>query len=510
MSLHDCYKKSLLKIIKTHRLKAESIKGDLFNINHFYENSDYENIYNYNKKQYVALMFFLRNIRENKEINRGKGERYLSYTMALWLLRKDPILFDRNIYVFVSELGCFKDCLLMAMLAKNDNYTESEINKILLPMALSLIEDDYNIVKSFIDGKKVKHISLASKWAPREGKAFHEFIPNLQKLCNINSIKSKEKWRKYIKNIVNKSPNPTTVETLLSDKRYGDIIFSDIPLKAFNLYSNHFKQNTFTRDKFENYIKNKKAKYNKYSSIIDIIRPYIHQYLNSQMEFNDIYENKWLGYINNMSVINTCKYNIIPAFDTSPSMFMYDSFNICISLMIGILLSKKYGGIMQNKSITFNDRANIYNIKGDTLYENIQCIFKKTNKRGSEHGINFIELFYNILEYCKLNNISNEDLLNTKIILFTDIGYKYCCNKIQDHKFQVLLNKFNKCGYTNLPQLVIWNLCGKLSVSDINDNIIQINGFDTSILKDCILNDNLCSENIAVNFINKYNKFIST
>ena len=118
MSLHDCYKKSLLKIIKTHRLKAESIKGDLFNINHFYENSDYENIYNYNKKQYVALMFFLRNIRENKEINRGKGERYLSYTMALWLLRKDPILFDRNIYVFVSELGCFKDCLLMAMLAK--------------------------------------------------------------------------------------------------------------------------------------------------------------------------------------------------------------------------------------------------------------------------------------------------------------------------------------------------------------------------------------------------------
>ena len=225
--------------------------------------------------------------------------------------------------------------------------------------------------------KKVKHISLASKWAPREGKAFHEFIPNLQKLCNINSIKSKEKWRKYIKNIVNKSPNTTTVETLLSEKRYDDIIFSDIPLKAFNLYSNHFKQNTFTRDRFENYIKNKKAKDNKYSSIIDIIRPYVHQYLNSQMEFNYIYENKWLCYINNMSVINTCKYNIIPAFDTSPSMFMYDSFNICISLMIGILLSKKYGGVMQNKSITFNDRANIYNIKGDTLYENIQCIFKK-------------------------------------------------------------------------------------------------------------------------------------
>ena len=136
--------------------------------------------------------------------------------MALWLLKHDPGMFDKNIYIFVSKLGCFKDCLLMAKIAKNNKYTNKQIDKILMPMAMSLIEDDYNIIKSFINKTKLKDISLASKWAPREGKAFSEFIPNLLRLCKLYGKHSKEAWRKLLKCINSQSPNPTTIETLLS------------------------------------------------------------------------------------------------------------------------------------------------------------------------------------------------------------------------------------------------------------------------------------------------------
>jgi len=97
------YEKSLIKVINEPRLKPKAIKQDIFNLTHLYENSDYENIYLFSKTTYIALMFYLRNIRnigDMGDITRGRGERYLSYTMALWLLRRDPDLFDKNIYLF--------------------------------------------------------------------------------------------------------------------------------------------------------------------------------------------------------------------------------------------------------------------------------------------------------------------------------------------------------------------------------------------------------------------------
>ena len=65
------YEKSLVKIFSTSRINSCKFDENTC----IYENKDYGNIYLYDKKAYIALMFYLRNIRNQKTIPKGKGER---------------------------------------------------------------------------------------------------------------------------------------------------------------------------------------------------------------------------------------------------------------------------------------------------------------------------------------------------------------------------------------------------------------------------------------------------
>jgi hypothetical protein len=227
------------------------------------ESTNFQNmlpiIWDYNPIQYVALMFYLRNIRKanvnNTQLQKGKGERLLSYYMALWLLQHHEDTFILNIQVLVEDLGYFKDCLNMARMAKNRNMTDYHINLILYPMAISLMNDEAKIIHAFNKKDAPLELSLAHKWAPRQGKAFAEFIPCLRKLCNINGSKPQERWRKYIRAIAQKN---ITIENLMSAREFDKINFATVPGLAFNLYKKAFAKRVETKDRFAKFINHTK------------------------------------------------------------------------------------------------------------------------------------------------------------------------------------------------------------------------------------------------------------
>lgn len=194
---------------------------------------------------YVALMFYVRNIRKIDNLSKGKGEKLLSYYMCLWLLKNNKNMFMLNYFRFVQEIGCYKDCLNLAKIAKEKQYTDSDIRLLLMPMAVSLMEDENLIIQKHLNTRGSKtnilNLSLAAKWAPREGKAFTKLIPYLKQLCNIIEPKSDMKWRKYIQQITYGN-TLTTIERLLSMKQYDKVNFNAVPSKAFNLYKNAFKR----------------------------------------------------------------------------------------------------------------------------------------------------------------------------------------------------------------------------------------------------------------------------
>jgi hypothetical protein len=207
---------------------------------------------------YVALMFYMRNIRKMGNSPKGKGERLLSYYMCLWLLKNHKNMFMANYFRFVQEIGYYKDCLNLAKMAKEQKYDASDILLLLMPMAVSLMEDENLIIQKHLYksiGTKTNELklSLAAKWAPREGKAFTQLIPYLKQLCNITGPKSDMKWRKYIQQITYGNTS-VTIEKLLSTKQYDKVNFKTVPSKAFNLYKNAFKRIPELTEKFDMFL----------------------------------------------------------------------------------------------------------------------------------------------------------------------------------------------------------------------------------------------------------------
>jgi hypothetical protein len=140
----------------------------------------------------------------------------------------------------------------MARIAKDRNMTDHHINLILYPMAMALMIDEAKIIQASERKDDSLELSLAHKWAPRQGKAFEEFIPYLRKLCNITGPKPQEQWRKYIRAIAQKN---TTIENLMSAREFDKINFSEVPNLAFNLYKNAFSRRDETKDRFAEFIK---------------------------------------------------------------------------------------------------------------------------------------------------------------------------------------------------------------------------------------------------------------
>lgn len=247
---------------------------------------------------FIALMFFMRNIRKDVHhiinmaaeckdfgsiVSKSKGEKLLSYYMVLWLLKKDEPLFYENYTRFVKDIGYYKDCLILAKMAKERNYTDEQIRLILMPMAIELMNDENKIIQFHLkrDGKKPL-LSLVSKWAPREGKAFSEFIPYLKQLCNITGPKSNAKWRKYIQLMAKYNNESKPIETLLSTKAYNMINLQKVPVKAFNLYKNTFMRIPELQQKYkkfinrENKIQTSVYKFNyRYCTPLQIIKQFI-------------------------------------------------------------------------------------------------------------------------------------------------------------------------------------------------------------------------------------------
>jgi hypothetical protein len=204
---------------------------------------------------YVALMFYMRSIRKLYDLPKGKGEKLISYYMILWLLSNHRHMFMNNYFSFIRDMGCYKDCLHLAKLAKEKQYSDYDIRLLLVPMAVSLIEDEKLIIHAYLNKIKTKqNLSLASKWAPREGKAFTMLIPYLKQLCNITGKNSNVKWRKYIQMFVFENNNELTIETLLSTKQYNKVNFETVPLKAFDLYKNTFSRTAELNIKYTNYL----------------------------------------------------------------------------------------------------------------------------------------------------------------------------------------------------------------------------------------------------------------
>jgi hypothetical protein len=481
-------------------------------------------IWNYNPIQYIALMFYLRNIRKatiaNTQLQKGKGERMLSYYMALWLLKHHEEAFILNSQILVENLGYFKDCLNMARIAKDRNMTDHQINIILHPMALALMIDESKIVQGHLSGNKIPlELSLAHKWAPRYGKAFSDFIPYLLKLCNITGPKPQERWRKYIRMIAQKK---ITVENLLSAREFDKIDFSTVPSLAFNLYKNSFANHNETKDRFAKFIKRVRL-----SAVTEIIPEATHPHEilnhyfagNSYMGEHQKTEDQWKYFVDYAISENTTNLSFIPMIDVSGSMFNSNTMPVKVALTMGILMSLMNKNVFHRKAITFSHTPITMDIVGDSAIDQINSIVNISYNDGcSVHSTNFVAVLKEFLRYCITNNIPRDIVSNTRIVAFSDMQFDKADNKFNNSEFigsisplNVVRELFKEANY-DIPKLIFWNISGPFGEvpSSFDDTMVEIvSGFAPSMIKYFLKSGEIDISAIVFNSINEYTPLVS-
>ena len=360
----------------------------------------FELIWNYdnNGEWFIALMFYMRNARGDIQTKSaphdnpyccilppGRGEKLISYNMLLWLLKYHPEKFLNNYYLFINRFGYFKDCLNLATMAKERRYPIKDVNLLLSPMALALIEDERIIIQNKMKSPNERErISLASKWAPREGKAFSHLIPHLKMLCNITGAKSNVKWRKYIQQIV-RWANPT-IEKLLSTKQYSKINFDIIPRKAQQLYKNTFIHNERLNERYTDFVLQKMMKYDYEKDMFphEVLNDYINQLYfcdPDNLRIKQVYidtEETWESLIDtalNFSVVSDIdEHTYIPILDLN-SMLNRDELKV--GLTMTLLMSYLNSGPFHKKIITHTPNPSITKLRGITAFEQINHILSE-------------------------------------------------------------------------------------------------------------------------------------
>jgi hypothetical protein len=249
------------EVYKFHWDWANPINGSAMDIFQSFISDNYDNyadlsdkcfiMYEYNPKILISLIFYIRSfginglinsIKSSKPLyinfvfNREKQEnKELSYHMMIWLLDNHESVFIKNIKMFVSGIGRFRDCLNMAGIINErtpilDTISEKKrkIDIILKPMVSALLIDRKTVhifnlqilLKSKItdiDTSKLQcpEISGASLYAPRQNKKYEWLIPNLFRLCNLemDTLYINIKWREFLKQFANYSKRDLPIET---------------------------------------------------------------------------------------------------------------------------------------------------------------------------------------------------------------------------------------------------------------------------------------------------------
>lgn len=475
-------------------------------------------ILSYDKKLFIALMFHIRGIRvlDSQNIPKGKGERLISYHMVLWLLKNDLDLFLKNYNTYITILGYYKDCLLLAKLAYHKDYTNQEIELLLMPLAMALMDDENKIIQKHLNPTNNEiQISLASKWAPREGKAFSTFIHHLKKLCNITGKKTNMKWRKFIQQIIHHK-KIKTIETLLSTKQYDLIEFKAVPSKAFNLYKKSFESIPELTERYSQFLKQVFSGKEKIHTNAIYPHEFLKDYLINFKKKDDTIEAQWKCYIDNAITnslnIERVECNFIPMIDLSGSMFMQGKCSPGdVAITIGILMSIINTGKFNRKALTFSSTPIMMDILGNTAFDQITSLYNAISKEecGSMYNTNFIGAFDELLNFILKNEITLDEVKNLKIIAFSDMEFDAATSS-NTTPLEEIRAKYAKHDLV-LPQIIFWNLNGHANkpCKSNETGVACLGGFEPSIIETFLESGELKSESLPLEVIRKYLQLVT-
>lgn len=413
----------------------------------------------------MRLLFYIRDIRG------GQGARNTFRVIAKWLAYNHPDYVVNNLDNFLF-FGRGDDVLCLL-----DTPIKNQVIKWLFSVLMS------DVAKMRVG----EPCSLLAKWMPSENTSSRktkELARTLIKKWGVSASWYRHtlvKLRKYIK----------VVEQKMSARNWTEINYESVPAKAAMRYSGAFEKHD--REGYYKYLMDVVAGDKKINAAslfpVDIVHRARHLPSNAPTREKVVLDAMWEALPNYLEGKEETGICVV---DTSGSMC---GTPIEVAISLGMYCADKCRGPFKGHFITFSNRPELIEIKGDHIVEKV----KNISNANWNMNTNLEAVFDLLLTTAKRNRTRKEDMPQ-KLYIISDMqfdeargadgGYYWHSNFTPRTTFMATMrDKYAMAGY-DMPTIVYWNVraskCGMFQDTFEGQNCCMVSGYSASLFKSII------------------------
>ena len=381
----------------------------------------------------LKTLFFARDVRG------GLGERKVFRVCLQWLAHNAPASVKKNI-PYVAEFGRWDD--LLSLLG-----TPCEKDAMLL--IKKQLEADLESMDMGDD------VSLLAKWLPSVNASNAQTVQYAKKIARFLGMTDAT----YRKTLVKLREHIRIIENSLREKDYS-FDYSKQPSKAMFKYRKAFYRNDGERyGEFLGKVSRGEAQLHTGTlTPYEIIKPFFYEHVGDQ-EASAI-DATW-----NTQEDFTRDENALVVIDGSGSMYSRtDPMPATVALSLGIYYAERNTGAFHNHFITFSERPQLVEIKGETILEKVRYCHDYNEVANT----NIQKVFELILRAAVNNNVPQSEMPSTLYII-SDMEFDCCARGAELTNFEYAKKIFAEAGY-DLPRVVFWNVQSRNKQQPVTQN----------------------------------------
>ena len=381
----------------------------------------------------MKTLFFARDVRG------GLGERKVFRVCLQWLAHNAPDSAKKNI-PFVAEFGRWDD--LLSLLG-------TPCEKEALGLIKKQLETDLEAMDMGDD------VSLLAKWLPSVNASNAQTVAYAKRIARFLGMTDAT----YRKTLVKLRERIRIIENSLREKDYS-FDYAKQPSKAMFKYRKAFYRNDGERyGEFMSKVSRGEAQLHTGTlTPYEIIKPFFRNQVSDQ-------EAAAIDATWNAQEDFTGDENALVVIDGSGSMYGYgEPMPATVALSLGIYFAERNVGSFRNHFITFSEKPQLVEIKGETILEKVRYCHNYNEVANT----NIQKVFELILRAAVKNKVPQTEIPSTLYII-SDMEFDYCAEGADITNFEYAKKIFAEAGY-QLPRVVFWNVQSRNQQQPVTQN----------------------------------------
>lgn len=408
--------------------------------------------------------YTLKIILHGRDARNGKGERDLSLRSLRWLRQKDPDCYSMNLQQVVETYGCYMDYVKLARTEEKDSLE--------LTLLAKRLWEDYSLKEEMWS-----EMSLAYKWAPREGKQYDKIARLLAKLMFPQRDRPLEFYRKFLAELTRRKR--PLVETTMSKRKFDQVSYETLPSKAGTKYRKAFRRND--QERYEAFLNRVREGTHEEEEAPRVKSTGVHPHEILKGLPDETLELQWQDMVAQLRSDGSLT-NCLAICDVSGSMYHGSTSPkpIEVSLALSLLLVHvNEDGPWANRVLTFESTPQWVVLDTKTSVYNHYTQLKNAQWGASTNIMAGLKL---ILKTAIEQNIPVDKMPHT-LFVFSDMQF----NQVLEGTFQQALRAlYAQHGYT-VPEVVYWNLDARstrgIPVESHESGTALVSGYSGTLLK---------------------------